>query len=78
MSYPFVTIMESFEVILNEVNHVFLDQLAEGGRLVIPVGSRMGQDLIKATKRKGKLIEKSLGPVQFVGLIGTHGWRDTD
>jgi protein-L-isoaspartate(D-aspartate) O-methyltransferase len=57
-----------------DIPQPLLDQLAEGGRLVIPVGGRMGQDLIKATKRNDKLIKKSLCPVQFVQLMGAHGW----
>jgi protein-L-isoaspartate(D-aspartate) O-methyltransferase len=60
-----------------DIPQPLLDQLAEGGRLVIPVGGRMGQDLIKATKRKGKLVKESLGPVQFVSLVGAHGWKDS-
>jgi len=53
-----------------------LDQLAEGGRLIIPVGNRFSQELIKMTKKKGKYIQKNLGGCRFVDLIGVHGWKD--
>jgi len=52
-----------------------LDQLADGGRLVIPVGSRFSQTL-EIWKRKGdKFQRKSNIPVVFVPLIGKDGWR---
>jgi protein-L-isoaspartate(D-aspartate) O-methyltransferase len=51
------------------------DQLAEGGRLVAPVGPRWTQHLVRVRRRKGKLHrEKTIG-VAFVPLIGTHGWQ---
>jgi len=52
-----------------------LDQLAEGGRLVIPVGGKFSQDLIKVTKRKGDIVRQDLGGCRFVDLIGVHGWK---
>jgi protein-L-isoaspartate(D-aspartate) O-methyltransferase len=52
-----------------------LDQLAEGGRLVIPVGNRFSQELLRVTKRKGKYIEENLGGCRFVDLVGIHGWK---
>ncbi len=53
----------------------FLDQLKEGGRLVIPVGERHEQELIKIIKQKDTQIRESLGGCRFVDLIGVHGWR---
>ncbi len=53
-----------------------LDQLADGGRLVIPVGNRSSQELIKVTNKKGNYIKKNLGGCRFVGLLGIHGWKD--
>lgn len=53
-----------------------LDQLAEGGRLVIPVGGKFSQDLIKITKKNGNIIQKDLGGCRFVDLIGIYGWKD--
>jgi protein-L-isoaspartate(D-aspartate) O-methyltransferase len=56
----------------------YIDQLAMGGRLVIPVGDRHTQELIKVTKTSDKtdgLLRESLGGVRFVNLIGEHGWE---
>lgn len=51
------------------------EQLAEGGRMVIPVGGRFQQDLLLVEKKGGKLIETSIGGFVFVPLIGRHGVR---
>ena len=53
-----------------------LDQLADGGRLIIPVGNRFSQELIKVTKKKGNIIRKNFGGCRFVDLVGVHGWKD--
>jgi protein-L-isoaspartate(D-aspartate) O-methyltransferase len=51
-----------------------LDQLAEGGRLIMPVGGRIGQ-VLHLYQRQGKEFkQKVLAPVAFVPLIGDHGW----
>ena len=56
------------------VPQVVLEQLAWDGRLVIPVGSRWQQDLLKVTKlKKGNRIE-NLGGCYFVPLIGEGAW----
>jgi len=53
---------------------VVLEQLAEGGRLVVPVGGRMGQYLEK-WQRRGETFEQDvLVPVAFVPLRGKYGW----
>lgn len=58
------------------VPQVLLEQLAWDGRLVIPVGSRWQQDLLKVTKlRKGDRIE-NLGGCYFVPLIGEGAWEE--
>jgi len=51
-------------------------QLAEGGRLVIPVRADGHQDLLVLTREGDKFSEQNLGPVQFVPLIGEQGFRD--
>ena len=51
-------------------------QLAIGGRLVIPVGSRYVQELYKITKRKKKNIVQNLGGCRFVSLIGQDAWEE--
>ena len=52
------------------------DQLADGGRLVIPLGSRDEQVLAVVTKREGRLDRQDVAPVRFVPLVGRHGWQD--
>jgi protein-L-isoaspartate(D-aspartate) O-methyltransferase len=52
-------------------------QLAIGGRIVMPVGGGRPQLLYKVTRLSGsQFAEESLGPVQFVLLIGDEGWAD--
>jgi len=53
-----------------------LDQLGEGGRLVIPIGNRFNQDLTRVKKTKSRFVEKSLGSCRFVDLIGDEGWKE--
>lgn len=53
-----------------------MDQLAVNGRLVIPVGDRFSQDLLRVTKTEEGLKEENLGGVRFVSLIGEHGWKE--
>ena len=49
------------------------EQLAEGGRMIIPVGGDAVQELVLLKKRKGKLREESVLPVRFVPLIDMEG-----
>lgn len=53
-----------------------LTQLAIGGRLVIPIGSRYVQELYKVTKRRKKNIVQNLGGCRFVSLIGEGAWEE--
>jgi len=51
-------------------------QLKEGGRMVVPVGDRQGQALLKVVKTaEGVVTERSI-PCTFVPLIGSHGWKE--
>ena len=59
-----------------DVPLILLDQLAEGGRLVVPVGNQHSQDLIKYTKDKKGVHKTNLGGCRFVKLIGAHGWNE--
>lgn len=53
-----------------------LDQLAVGGRLVIPEGSRQDQRLMVYTKNEAGEAHREVGePVVFVPLVGRHGWQ---
>ncbi len=51
------------------------DQLADGGKLLVPVGGRFYQDLIRIEKRGEKLVKENLGGCVFVPLIGEHGYH---
>ncbi len=53
-----------------------LAQLAIGGRLVIPIGSRYVQELCKVTKRRNKNKVQNLGGCRFVPLIGKDAWEE--
>ncbi len=53
-----------------------LDQLNVGGRLVIPVGSRWEQSLLKVVKRDGEAQVMNLTGCRFVPLIGDGAWSD--
>ncbi len=52
-----------------------VDQLAEGGRLVAPVGGRDLQELLRLTKREGRTVAEHFGGVVFVPLLGEYGWQ---
>jgi protein-L-isoaspartate(D-aspartate) O-methyltransferase len=52
-----------------------LDQLARGGRLLLPVGDARHQRLVRVTRRGQDAFEHDdLGPVRFVPLLGAEGW----
>ena len=51
-------------------------QLAPGGRLVVPIGPRAEQQLTVVDKGPNGLLERSLGPVRFVPLVGEGAWPD--
>ncbi len=52
-----------------------VDQLADGGRMIVPVGSKEEQTLVMVTKQGGKVTERNVAPVRFVPLFGTQGWE---
>jgi protein-L-isoaspartate(D-aspartate) O-methyltransferase len=55
-----------------------LEQLAEKGRLVIPVGDLRHQDLLLNLKQAGQVKTRVLDPCQFVPLIGKAGWPEKE
>jgi protein-L-isoaspartate(D-aspartate) O-methyltransferase len=60
------------------VPSVLVEQLGSGGRLVIPVGSRSTQTLLKVTRLSEDSLDvkqEDLGGCRFVDLIGEHGWE---
>ena len=58
-----------------EVPQPLLDQLSDGGRLVIPVGGRGFQQLEVWERKAGKFIRQGNISVAFVPLHGQHGWK---
>lgn len=58
---------------------ILVEQLAVGGILVMPVGNRHTQDLMKVTRlseKAGDTETEDLGGCRFVSLIGEHGWKE--
>jgi protein-L-isoaspartate(D-aspartate) O-methyltransferase len=51
-----------------------MEQLAEGGRLVIPVGPATEQELVMVRKREGRTTSETLHYCRFVPLLGRYGW----
>jgi protein-L-isoaspartate(D-aspartate) O-methyltransferase len=61
-----------------DVPKAYKEQLAVGGRLVIPVGDRHSQILLRYTRLSediDDMKEEDLGGCRFVDLIGNHGWK---
>ena len=52
-----------------------VEQLAEGGRMLVPVGARDEQRLMLVTKRGASIETTDVAPVRFVPLYGMHGWE---
>lgn len=52
------------------------EQLGEGGRLVVPRGSRWGQELILVARTADGPVERTTIPVRFVPLLGDEGFAD--
>lgn len=59
-----------------EVPEALYEQLAEGGRLVLPRGSRWGQDLVLVVKTEAGPVERESVPCRFVPLVGAEGFGD--
>jgi len=53
-----------------------LDQLADGGRMLVPVGSLEEQRLILYRRVNGQIESREVAPVRFVPLVGHHGWEN--
>jgi protein-L-isoaspartate(D-aspartate) O-methyltransferase len=52
-----------------------VEQLAEGGRMLVPVGSKEEQTLKLVTRRGPTIETRDVAPVRFVPLYGTQGWE---
>jgi protein-L-isoaspartate(D-aspartate) O-methyltransferase len=58
-----------------DVPATLVDQLAEGGTLLIPLGNKDEQVLVSFERRDGAIVRRDIAPVRFVPLLGTHGWQ---
>ncbi len=58
-----------------QVPRPLIAQLAEGGRLVFPIGEEELQTLVRIRKDEGGLREEYFGDCRFVKLVGRYGWR---
>lgn len=59
-----------------EIPKPLIDQLAMGGRMVIPVGSSLSQKMVKIVKDEQGIHQSELCGCRFVRLVGQYGWRD--
>ena len=55
-----------------QIPQPLVDQLAEGGRMVIPVGPRHAQELVLVVKEGGRIRQQDIIPVLFVPMTGEH------
>jgi protein-L-isoaspartate(D-aspartate) O-methyltransferase len=61
-----------------QVPQTLLDQLAEGGRLVVPVGGKLSQFLERWRRRGTRFQQEIVAPVAFVPLRGRYGWQEDE
>lgn len=59
-----------------DVPAAYVEQLADGGRLLIPIGGRGEQTLHLLTRHGDRTEQQAIGPVRFVPLVGKHGWEE--
>lgn len=59
----------------NNIPETLKNQLSENGKLVIPVGSRFSQNLIRIIRKNNQFKQKDFGGCMFVPLIGKYSWQ---
>ena len=58
------------------IPQVLVDQLAMGGRMILPVGDQHSQELIRLVKDEEGIHQMNLGGCRFVKLVGEYGWKE--
>ena len=58
-----------------DIPRPLLEQLADGGRMIVPLGDMEEQMLAMVTRRGEQFERRDIAPVRFVPLLGTHGWQ---
>ena len=58
-----------------QIPQPLVDQLADPGVMVLPVGDREGQTLMVVKKKGGVVTTTAVESVRFVKLVGAHGWK---
>jgi protein-L-isoaspartate(D-aspartate) O-methyltransferase len=72
---------EPFEAIIvtagaPEIPTPLLEQLTEGGRMIVPIGDRFSQKLVRVKREADGYQEEDYGGCRFVDLIGVYGWKE--
>ena len=60
-----------------QIPRPLVEQVATGGRLVLPMGDDELQTLVRIRRRREGLVEEYLGECRFVKLLGSYGWEET-
>ncbi|MBR9980128.1 MAG: protein-L-isoaspartate(D-aspartate) O-methyltransferase [Desulfatitalea sp.] len=59
-----------------DIPALLVEQLAVGGRMVIPVGNQYAQELVQLVREEKGVRKSNLGGCRFVKLVGEHGWKE--
>jgi protein-L-isoaspartate(D-aspartate) O-methyltransferase len=60
------------------VPNALIEQLADNGILIVPVGDREKQKMIRVIKKKDKIVKEEFDFFSFVPLLGAQGWKDNE
>jgi protein-L-isoaspartate(D-aspartate) O-methyltransferase len=59
-----------------DIPRTLINQLAMGGRMILPVGDQYSQELIKLIRDESGIQKSNLGGCRFVKLVGEQGWKE--